>query len=105
MNDALLMRRLQAVGDLDGKIEQRVDLEERFANWPYPPSVIYRFRSNTIPQGLTFQQLHHDDWLPVMFFHGIYGADVAVVEGRGGARFPLEPLQGDGVVGQLFRQD
>ena len=67
VNDALLVRRIQRVGDLDRQVEQRLNLE--------------RLAFDQVPEGLPFQQLHGNEWLAFVLADFVDGADVGMVEG------------------------
>ena len=84
VHDAFVVSNLERVADLDANVD---DLVER-----------QRAPFDLLVQALAFQQLHGDEVLAVAFLDGIDGADVGVVERRGGARLLLEALQGVGVL-------
>ncbi len=79
MHDALGVRRLERVRDLDRDGE---DLVHRHR----PPS-------HHLGQGLAVEQLHHDEVLLLVLLDRVDRADAGVVERRGGARLALEPLE------------
>ena len=58
-----------------------------------------------MPQRLAFQQLHGNEGAPVVFINVVDGADVRVIQRRGGPRFALEPLEGLTVLGKVLRQE
>ena len=45
-------------------------------------------------EGGAFQELHHDVGLALLLTDIVNGADVGMVQGRGGLSFPLETSQG-----------
>ncbi len=78
MHDALGMRGVQRIGDLDRDLQQLIGLQ--------------RFSGDALPQRLAFQQLHGDEGPLLVFANVVNDADVGVIQSRGGARFALEPL-------------
>ena len=44
-------------------------------------------------KGLTFEKLHGDERLALVFANLVYRADIRVIEGRGRLRLPTETLQ------------
>jgi hypothetical protein len=84
MDDALRVRRIQGIRNLSRQVQQG-----RFANRPY---------LNPLLERLPLQQLHGDEGLAFVLIDVVYGADVGVIECRRGAGFPLEALEGLGVV-------
>ncbi len=54
---------------------------------------------------MALQQLHHNEGLPFPFFNRMDGADVGVVERRGGACFALKSLHRGRIVGQFLGQE
>ncbi len=91
VNDPLLVRRIQRVGDLDRHVEQRLNLE--------------RLPLDQVPEGLPFQQLHGNEWLAFVLADLVDRADVGMVEGRGSLCLPLEPFQCLVIFGKFPRQE
>jgi len=58
-----------------------------------------------MPQSLPFEVLHRDEVPPFVLIHVVDGADVWVIQRRGGLGLALEPLQCMAVPGHLFRQE
>ena len=81
MNDAFLVRGIQAVGNLDGVIDQLMQSAGRAVSCACLDPFAKRH---------ALQQLHNDEGLAVVLAQLVDRADVGVVEGRGGARFALE---------------
>ena len=83
MNDASCMRGFERVGDLNANFEhlrafQRISRDNRSERRPV-------------------KELHHDEWLSLVFADVVNRADVRVIERRGGARFATESLERVGV--------
>src|SRR5579859_2099557 len=68
-------------------------------------SIRDRRYSQHVLERLPFQQFHGDEWLPVVLVNVVNSADVGVIEGTRGLRFPLESLQSVMVLRELFRQE
>ena len=90
MHDALGVRGVERVGDLNRQVEQGIDLNG--------------LGLNAMLEGLPLQKLHHDKGLAFVFADFENGADVRVVERRSRARLALEALERLGVPGQIFGQ-
>ena len=80
MDDAPLVRRLQAGGNLNRDVQP---LRFESSGPPFAMSVAQR---------LPCQQLHHDEGLAFVFFDFVNRADMGVVQRRGGPRFAIEAL-------------
>jgi len=57
------------------------------------------------PERLPFQKLHGDERLTFVLAKFVNRADVGMIQGRGGAGFTLEALQGSAVFRQFFPQE
>src|SRR6266853_4193928 len=79
MDDSRLMRGVEGVGNLDGDVK---DL-----------SACQRLARDDVLESLTFQELHHKEGVAFGFVNFINGADVGMVEGRGGPCLALKSLQ------------
>ena len=90
MDDALGVRCVESVGDFDGQIEQRFGVQGT--------------AGDTVLEGLAFEELHDDEGLAVFLIDLVDGADVGMVESRGGAGFSLEAVEGLAVLGQFVRK-
>ena len=58
-----------------------------------------------IRKGLPVEEFHHQEILAVDVFNRMDGADIGMVEGGGGAGFPLEAFGKLGVLRHLFRKE
>src|SRR5260221_10521059 len=79
------MSRLQAIRDLDGEGEDRIDVE--------------RLATDALPERAAEEPLHFDEGLPLEVLNAVYGADVGVVQGAGRAGFAPKTLQGLPIAG------
>ena len=70
MDDALRMRGVESIGDLDAQ------LEHRFA--------LLRLASDHVPERLPLQQFHGDEGSPIGLVNLVDRADVRVVQGGRG---------------------
>src|SRR5215469_541596 len=97
MDDALLVRGLQAVANLNPDVQQ---LRQR-------KRVLLRCSSSRQPvaQILPLQQLHHYEGTAFMLSKLVDRADIGVVKGGSGASFATEALQRPRIVAQLFGQE
>src|ERR1700733_6156732 len=80
VNDALGVRTVEGVGDLDANIEKFIQL--------------HRLPVDRALQGLAFEQLHGDEVAATLFADLINGANTRMVEGGGGPRLALKTLEG-----------
>ena len=96
MDDALAMRRVQTLADLNGQVEQLLEFQRGFP----------RTRSRDhLPQRFTLQQFHYDEWILFVFFDFMNGANVGMVQRRCRTRFALKPMQGGRIARQFFGQE
>jgi hypothetical protein len=91
VHDSLPVRRIQRVGKLRSDLQQRLDRE--------------RLALDAMFQRPAFQKLHRDEGLTFVLIDFMDGADIRVIEGGRGARFPLESLEGLVVSRQRLRQE
>jgi len=91
VHDSFGVRRLQRIGDLDRQCQQRFHLQA--------------LPGDRLRQRLALEQLHDHKVLPLVLLDRIDRADVRVIEGRGGTRLALEPLQGGGVLLEILGQE
>ncbi len=77
----------ERVGHLDAEIEKLLDL--------------HRVPGDLRREGFAFDELHHDEGLPLVLLDGVHGADAGVVQGRRRARLALEPLEHRRVLREL----
>jgi len=67
------MRRGQSVGKLDGQLDQ-----------------LFIVQAFALPQRLSVEQLHDQEWLAIRLIHFVDRADVRMIERRRRARFALK---------------
>jgi len=91
MDDALLVRRVERLGNLHTQVEHLVQ--------------VHGFVPDQMLQGLAVQKLHDDEGMAVMLADFVNCADAGMVERRSGARFALEPLERLTVLGRLLGQE
>src|SRR5580700_8241727 len=91
MNDSFRVGGIERVVDFDGEIEQLADFE--------------RLARDFLLERLAFEELHHDESLALVAADFVDGANVGVVERRGGAGFALESFEGLRVFGEVFRKE
>jgi len=91
MDDAFAMRGIERVGDLDAERENHLQLG--------------RPRDEEVLEGDAFQEFHGDKAASVVLPDFVNGADVGMVQSRGGTRLPAEALQGEGVPGELVGKE
>ena len=92
MDDALGVRGLERIRDLNSQIEHFWEPEGMAIRQP-------------LPQRLAFEQLHGQQRLTVGVVDLVDRADVRVVQRRGGARLALEALECEMVARELRRQE
>ena len=86
MDDAFLVRRLQAGGDLNCHVE------------PCTFAQPQRSRRDMLAQRLTLQQFHDDKGMAFVLIEFVDRADVGMTQRRDGASLALEALQGFGLI-------
>jgi hypothetical protein len=91
VQDAARVRGVDRVGNLRGQPQQQADIER---------TAVDRARERA-----PLEQLHRDERPPLVLVHLIDGADVRVVQRRGGARFAQEALHRLRLVGAILRQE
>ena len=94
MDDAFFVCRLQPVADLQGDFQK-----PRYGN------DLQRGRINLMVKRSAFQQLHHNERLSFVIFNLVDGADVRMVQCRGGLRLPFKAAKRHRVIGDLGRQE
>ena len=87
VDDALRMRGVERVGDLDAQIEHRFDLQ--------------RLARDAVPQRLPLQKLHRDEGLPSDLVNFVDRADVRVVQSGRSLGLALEAAERLRVVGDF----
>jgi hypothetical protein len=91
VDDALLVRGIQRIGDLDGQLCQVLGRQ--------------RPAQDPLLECATLQQLHGDEVPAVGFVDVVNGANIGVVQRRGGARLALEAFERVLIARKLFRQE
>src|SRR5258708_2757550 len=91
MDDARLVGDLQSVSNLHGDVKNL-----SAGQWPTGDEVL---------EGLTFQELHHDEAMAFRFVNFVDSTNVGMVEGRGGACLALKSLEGLRIADQSRRQE
>src|ERR1700733_7647775 len=87
------MRGLQAIANLGRNLEQ-------FREWL---RLLLRGKQS-IAQVVSLKKLHGNERLSLMLFNFVDGADIGMVQCRGGLGFTLKTLEGDRITGELFWQ-
>ena len=91
MNDALLVRGFERLGDLLGDRQRLVDRD--------------RAVRDALRQIVALDEFHHEGVDAPGFFEAVDGRDVRVVQGRERLRFAREPRQAIGITGERVRKD
>src|SRR5215472_15968914 len=79
MDYAFRVRRVHALGDLNRKVEQFIELE--------------RMPKEVLVERFAFQQLHRNEVLAVSFTNLMDSTNIRMVQRRGSACFPIESLE------------
>ena len=90
MDDALGMRRIQRIGNLDGQRQQRVQL--------------HGTPGDRVLQGHAVEILHGDKRLAVLLANVVNGADVGMVQRRSRLRLALKPAERLRILGHFIGQ-
>ncbi len=90
MHDALGVRRVESVGNLHGDVDQRIGGEGT--------------GSHPILEGGSLEEFHREEETALGFVDVVDGADVRMIECRGGACLALEALQRLAVSSQIVRK-
>ncbi len=69
------------------------------------PLDVQRLARNAVFEGEPLENFHDDEVLAFVLVHVVDGADVRMVEGRGGAGFALEALGCQAILGKLFGEE
>src|SRR5580658_7292933 len=91
MNDALLVRRIQRLGDLYCQVQQLVASK--------------RTRFDGMLQRLSVQKLHRDEGSPGLLADVVNRANVAMVQRAGGPSLTLESDNRSYIRGEILRQE
>src|ERR1700690_3626023 len=95
MDNALLMSRLESVGDLDRKAKG--------SSQPRP-QIFFGGRIDPCPESLPFKQLHHDERPAGVFVELVDRTNVGMIQSRSRARLALQALEGHSIEGDLAGQ-
>ena len=88
MDNALGVGSVERIRDFDGELQQKVGLE--------------RLAGDAVLQGEAVQVFHDDEGLAVLLVDLVDGADVGMIQGRGGAGFALKSFKGLSIRCNLF---
>ena len=95
MDDALGMRRVESIRELNRHIQQQLSS--------------HRPAHDSVLQSHAIEKLHHDERLALMLPDLENRADIWVIQSRGSARFPAEAFKGlrisRDIIGQKFQRD
>ena len=91
MNDALSVSGIEPIGNLNGDIEEPVKFKGLTADEVLERNAVEKF--------------HDDVRFAVLLTNVMNGADVGMVEGGGGLRFPFEARKRLGVFGHVVGQE
>ncbi len=91
VHDAFGMRRIQSVRDLDGEGQNQLRL--------------HRMHADAVLQRHAVEILHGDERLAVLVVNFVDGADVRMVQRRGGLGFALKTGENLRVFGDIVRQE
>src|SRR5579863_8208046 len=95
MNDAFGVCGVEGVGNVDADLKKAINFERRAGD-------------DVLERG-AFHELHDDEGAAVEFLNVVNGADVGMVQRRGGARFALKTFEslriGCDVLGKKFESD
>ncbi len=95
MDDALRVHRMQRISDLNAQPENGLDVQ--------------RMGSDPLAQGMAFEKLHGNEGATVSSVDFVYGANVRMIEGRGGLGFTAEAAEGFRIfcdrIGQKLESD
>ena len=84
----LRVRGVEGIGNLDGQIEQGFGIDGT--------------AGDAVLQRLAFEKLHDDESLAVFLVDLVDGADVGMVQCRGGAGFALKTVESLAILGEFF---
>ena len=105
VRDAARMGCVESLGDLQGRIEERMGGEgRRSARALRGAGPAVRPGADPLPQRRPFEQLHHDERLAIVVADFVDSADVRMVQRRRGAGFPQETGERLFVAGGIRRK-
>jgi hypothetical protein len=90
VDDAFGMGSVECVGNLDAEFQHEVDGQ--------------RFAVDAVFEGLALEIFHGQKRAAIFFADVVDGADVGVVQGRGGTGFAAEPIQNGEMAADLIGQ-
>jgi len=90
VDDPLGVGCIEGIGDFDGERERGIE--------------VHRPALDRVLEGHAVQKLHYDVGLSVLLANVVNGADVGMIQRRGGLRFAPETAQGLRVFGYFVRQ-
>ncbi len=91
MDDALVMRGIEGIGDLDAEVEHSVEPEA--------------LMEDAAVEGVALKQLHGNEVATLFPAHGINSADIGVIQRGGGARLKEKTIERGGVAGEGVRKE
>src|ERR1022692_1022103 len=91
MNDPLGMGRVQSISDVDGDVEELLDVD-----WPIVDQVL---------ESPSFEKLHYEECPTVLFADVIDDADVGMVQRGGGTRLAAKPFESLGIAFDILREE
>src|SRR5580693_8636580 len=91
VNDALPMSCVECVGNFNSDLQDTIQIHWAIANH--------------MLQGCAVKKLHCDEGLAILLVNLVDGADVGMVQSRGGLGFALEPAEGLRVGGNVTGQE
>ena len=91
MNDAFRVRRIERIGDFNGQRDGVFDLDGAAID--------------AVLERLPVEKFHGDERASAIFGNFVDGADVGMIQGRGGASFAAETFEGLRVLGDVVRQE
>ncbi len=91
MNDALAVRGVQRIGNLDRQVEKQLALE--------------RLASDLVFQSHAIEKLHGDERASFVIADLVDGADVGMVQRRGGARLAAKTFERLRILRDFVRQE
>src|SRR5712691_2707535 len=91
MHNIFAVRGIKRVRNLNGEIQQFLS-----RNWSCADSAL---------KSLPFKQLHRDEGLAIVLADFVDGADVGMVQSRGGSCFPPKAFERLWVSGYVLRQE
>ena len=91
VDDTFGVRGVESVGNFDGKCKERVEF--------------HGAAGNAMLERGALQKFHGDEGLAVFLADIVDGADVGVIEGRGGLGFPFKTGEGLGIFGNFVGEE